>query len=107
VSLAYDLPLESNWIDSFTIEGRALSPSEDTPSARLRPVSPGYLSSLGVPLRAGREFTDRDQPGRPGAVIINEALARRYFPNEEPLGKRILARTPSAVWGEEVPRSQP
>jgi len=104
-SLAYDLPLESNWIESFSVEGRASAASEEKPSARFRPVSPTYFQSLGIPLLAGRDFTDRERPGRPGVAIINEALARRHFPDESPLGKRLAFRTPQAIWRQAMSRS--
>ncbi|HKC86408.1 MAG TPA: FtsX-like permease family protein, partial [Blastocatellia bacterium] len=58
------------------------------------PVSEGYFQTMGVPLLGGRRFDDRDQADAPGVVIVNQALQRRYFPNEDPVGKRIttLAR---------------
>lgn len=55
------------------------------------PVSPGFLTTMGIPLRAGRDFEWRDgQPEMPSAVIVNESFARRYFPGESPLGQRFF-----------------
>jgi predicted permease len=71
---------------SFAIAGRPLPPEGSRPSARLRYVSAGYFRALGIPLRAGALFTDRE-PG----VVVNEALVQRYFPNEDPIG-RVLDR---------------
>jgi putative ABC transport system permease protein len=61
-------------------------------TAELRYVSPAYFRTLGIPLRKGRGFTDRDNADAPAVVLINEALARRYFPNQDPVGRRITAR---------------
>lgn len=102
-TLAYDHPLEATWINSFAIEGRP--PSTDSPTGRFTPVSPGYFQTLGVKLLRGRDFTEADDVGRSGAVIINEMLARRYFPNEDPIGRRLQTGVPSSIWGAELPTS--
>jgi putative ABC transport system permease protein len=77
----------------FTIEGRPVpSARADWPEARLSSISSGYFATMGIPLLRGRLFDDRDQrDSRPGAVIVNEALARAYFQCEDPLGKRITS----------------
>jgi putative ABC transport system permease protein len=83
------LPLRnSGWNSYFTIDGRAPEPPSRQPSAELRYVTPGYFRALGIPLRRGRGFSDQDNSGAPRVVLINEALARQYFPNEDPIGKR-------------------
>ena len=64
----------------------------------LRSVSPGFFRTLGIGLVRGRLFTERDRPGAPPVAIVNQALVHRYFPNEEPLGKRIGAMRPDLVW---------
>ncbi len=53
-------------------------------------ISPSYLQTLKTPLRAGREFNDRDLPDAPKVAVINETLARQYFPGENPVGQRIV-----------------
>jgi putative ABC transport system permease protein len=58
-------------------------------------VSPRYLRVMGVPLRRGREFTDRDRASSEAVVIVNQELARRYFPNTDPIGRRIALNDPS------------
>ncbi len=79
------LPLQSwGWDGWFSIIGR---PLETGASSELRFVSTGYFRALGIPIRRGRPFTDRDDGGRPHVVLINEALARRYFPDADPVGQ--------------------
>ncbi len=87
------LPLEGGWPTKFLIQGRPATQGEE-PVAQHRPVSEGYFQTMGIPLLRGRRFDERDQADAPGVVIINEALQRRYFPNEDPVGKRVttLAR---------------
>jgi putative ABC transport system permease protein len=53
-------------------------------------VSPGYFQTLGLRIVRGREFTVRDRRGAPDVVIVSESMARRFFPNEDPIGKRIV-----------------
>jgi putative ABC transport system permease protein len=62
-------------------------------------ISPDYVKVLGIPLKRGRIFTENDNPTAPPVVIVNEAFANRYFPNEDPVGKRILLNRP--VLGKE------
>jgi putative ABC transport system permease protein len=52
-------------------------------------VSPGYFNAIGMPLKSGRDFTERDNEKVAGVVVVNQALARRYFPNRDPIGRRI------------------
>lgn len=52
-------------------------------------VSPGYFAALGIPLIRGRLFDDRDRPDAPMTAVINEAMARKFFANEDPIGRRI------------------
>ncbi|MGE0102205.1 MAG: ABC transporter permease [Blastocatellales bacterium] len=103
VALAYDNPLEANWIDSFEIEGRPATRSGESTSAWLRIVSDGYFQSMGIGLVSGREFAARDEAGGNGVLVINESFARQFFPGENPVGRRIRVGTPSAIWGSEVP----
>jgi putative ABC transport system permease protein len=70
----------------FAIPGRVLPPNEDLDSNE---ISPDYFRAIGVPLLAGRFFTDDDREGSEPVVIINEAAARKYFPGENPLGKIV------------------
>ena len=63
--------------------------SGDPPHALFGLASPGYFATMGIPLLRGREFTTRDSYDQPFAAIVSEALARRSFPNEDPIGKRL------------------
>jgi len=73
---------------SVVIEGWQTKPGENIAIDNTK-VGPGYHELLGVPLAQGRGFTEGDNANAPGVVIINEALARTYFPNQNPLGKRL------------------
>jgi putative ABC transport system permease protein len=70
------------------IEGRA--PTPDTPTrAHPRSVTPGYFQAMGVTLREGRNFTAADASTAPRVAIVNDTMARRYWPGQSPVGKRI------------------
>jgi predicted permease len=73
----------------FVIEGQPDPGPENQPGARYSLVGPNYFRTMGIPLVDGREFTEQDTQNSPGVIVINEALARRYWPDENPLGKRI------------------
>jgi putative ABC transport system permease protein len=91
VSAISHLPLSSyRGRTGFSIEGIA-SPTDDPAPypTDFRSVTPGYFKTMGVQLIKGRDFTSRDGLRSTQVAIINEALARRYFPNQDPLGKRI------------------
>jgi len=86
-----DLPLNGG-SDSlgFRIIGR---PQEKPSQALFNIVSAGYFRTLGIPLRAGREFTADDDDGSPAVVVINESAARRFWPGENPLERQISVDT--------------
>jgi putative ABC transport system permease protein len=63
-----------------------------------REAGPNYFATMRIPLRTGREFTERDNLTSPRVVIINEILAKSAFPNQDPLGKRITLDTRQPVW---------
>lgn len=73
----------------FTIVGRPAGPDERL-FAYLRWASRDYFRALGVPLLAGRAFNELDRPGNPEVVIIDQAMADRYFPGQDPLGQSLL-----------------
>ena len=74
---------------TFSIAGDVPVPPAQRPAAPIHVVSPEYFETIGVPLRQGRAFTERDRAASPGVVIINEAMADRYWPNQNPIGRRI------------------
>ncbi|MGH9794084.1 MAG: ABC transporter permease [Candidatus Acidiferrales bacterium] len=81
----------------FVIEGQTLADENNTPGAAYRLVCPNYFRVMGIPLIAGRDFTHADTIGAAEVVIVNEALVRRYFPNEDPLGKRFKLGGPRST----------
>ena len=89
VGAAAHLPLRGNAGRGFSIEGRPEPPDGDGPGGAYTVACPGYFRAMGVPVRRGREFTAGDTLTSPGVVLVNEALAERYWPGEDPLGKRI------------------
>jgi putative ABC transport system permease protein len=87
--LIFPLPLSgSNAGTRFSIEGRPVERGQ-LPRVDFRTASAGYFRALSIPLLSGRDFTARDDLKAPNVVIVNETLARRYFPNENAVGKRI------------------
>lgn len=81
----------------FTVEGRAPDPPEHRMSAILQIVTPDFFRTLRIPVRSGRAFNDGDRAGGHLVVVVNEALARKYFPGEDPIGHRI-----GVPWGTET-----
>jgi putative ABC transport system permease protein len=73
---------------SFDIEGRNI-PEGQQPASHFRSISLDYFNVMKISLLAGRAFTERDGARGPGVVIVNDAFAKRYFPNENPIGKHI------------------
>ena len=93
VSAAFVAPMPFSGGDvsgDFRIGGRPDPEPGQEPYASVRSVTPEYFQALAIPLRKGRYFTPQDQLTRTGAVIVNEALARKYFPDEDPIGRIIL-----------------
>jgi putative ABC transport system permease protein len=90
VSAVSHLPLGGGQAGrGFVIEGRPEPGPEDQPGAGYSVVCPDYFKTMNIALISGREFTLKDTPDSPGVIVINEAMARRYWPDEDPLGKRI------------------
>jgi putative ABC transport system permease protein len=87
-SLVSDLPLAGGTNGGVGIPGRAFPPGAE-PIANKRIVGADFFTVLGIPVAAGRAFTAADGPGAPQVALVNQAFARRHFPNESPVGKRI------------------
>ncbi len=89
IGMVTHLPFGGNsWGNGFDVEGYTPPPNTSY-SAQIRPVSPGYFAALGIPLKQGRDFSEQDRENTPGVAIVNELLAKRFWPNESPIGKRI------------------
>jgi predicted permease len=82
---------------SFSIEGRPRGPGDPGPHSMLNWVTPGYFEALHIPLRRGREFTAQDRLGAQPVVIIDENLARQYWPGQDPVGQRLQRGGPWAT----------
>jgi predicted permease len=84
------------------VMGRPVPPMSERPNANRHLVSPRYFSTLGIPLRAGRDFDERDSAAVPHVVIVNETFARRHFPGEDPVGRTLITgmgQLPSQIVG--------
>ena len=74
---------------NLTVEGYPARPDEDVGSFNVA-VSPGFFHAMGIPLEAGRDFTERDDAGAPKTVIVNHAFVRKYFAGKNPIGRRLM-----------------
>lgn len=86
--VASDLPTASPE-RAFHIAGRQLPAAGEAPQARLTSISTGYFSAMGIPLHAGRQFSETDAANAQPVAIVNEALARKYWNDQNPIGSRI------------------
>jgi putative ABC transport system permease protein len=90
-ALAVPLPLADGCVNlGFSILNHAPLPPGTPSTADYVSVSPGYFRVMGIPLLRGRTFVSEDSPSAPRVAIINEALARFYFPDQDPLGQRLV-----------------
>jgi predicted permease len=108
VGMATGLPLGNNgWQSGFWIEGRPEPPQGQRPLTEVALVGPGYFKAMQIPLLRGRDFNDQDVMAappdpkhpefrRPTVTVIDEEFARRYWPDEDPLGQQIT------FWGGKV-----
>jgi predicted permease len=84
------------------VQGRPLPPMSERAHANRHLVSPKYFATLGIPVRAGRDFDERDSVRVPHVVIVNETFARRHFPGEDPIGRTLItgmAQLPARIVG--------
>jgi putative ABC transport system permease protein len=102
------LPLSgSSLVLTFEITGRPPLPPSQQPAMQVRVATPDYFQTIGIPLKKGRYFSDEDRANTPQVVLITEAAAKQYFPNEDPIGKKIVlgwgrAGTKARAGGEVV-----
>lgn len=95
-------PFQANGLNPIEIEGRE-GAKDRTAGAFAFTAGTGYFEALGIPLLRGRDFADTDRANTPDVAVINVALAQQYFPNEEPIGKRLRIgslnpKEPSGPW---------
>jgi predicted permease len=89
---------EDNSSASFNIEGRTTGPDDPQPHGDVRWITPGYMEALSIALKRGRYFTNQDRIDTERVVIVDENLASQYWPNEDPLGKRIRNNGNDVPW---------
>lgn len=78
----------------FTIEGQSPKDAERNPLLNFETITPDYFRVMGIPLKQGRAFEERDREGQPGVVVVSETLARRCWPGQDPIGKRLKIPLP-------------
>jgi putative ABC transport system permease protein len=95
VGMTSTMPFTDDWsTGSFAVEGYQPPPNTPGPWGDQRVVSPGFFATLKVPLIKGRNFTDQDDAGGPPVVIVDEEMVKRYWPNVDPIGKRVTFNNP-------------
>jgi len=92
-----DLPLEGSWLEIFTPEGYQPPPGASLNTCFNSMILGNYLQTIGVPLIHGRFFTEQDKLDSTPVVIVSESLAQRYWPNQDPVGKRIKQGPPEST----------
>jgi macrolide transport system ATP-binding/permease protein len=86
-SMAVTVPLGGSWRTGFRVEGQPTA--EPSAQTDYDIVAPRYFETVGIPLVKGRDFNEQDGPNSPRVVVVGEEFARRFFPGEDPLGKRL------------------
>jgi len=89
VASSWMLPIENAFSSTFVIEGRPLNNGPVHGGALMRPVSPQYFDVFRIPLLRGRLFTDRDTSNANGVVLISEGMAKKYWPDNNPIGEKL------------------
>src|SRR5262249_39606697 len=91
-----DLPLEGGWTHLFSPEGYHPPPGAPANLSNHSVIFGDYLQAMGIPLVRGRYFTDQDRTGSTPVLIVSESLAKKYWPGQDPLGKRLKWGTPKS-----------
>jgi putative ABC transport system permease protein len=103
VALSDNVPLTGGRLPApVAVQGTSLPPLSQRPQGNRHLVSPKYFQTLGIPIRAGRDFDERDSSKVPHVVIVNETFAKRIFAGADPIGKTLvtgMAQLPSQVVG--------
>ena len=100
--VTHSMPLVGDYVLGFNIEGRPHIDPSDLPNTNYYSVTPDYFRAMGIRLIRGRIFTPQDDAKAPRVAIINETMARQFFPNEDPIGKRINITNGPDTWREIV-----
>jgi putative ABC transport system permease protein len=102
-ALADPIPLSGEkWSGTLRVDGRAVVPGEPLPHAEYYRVSHGYFRTLGIALRAGREFLPADDTRAPLVVMVDETFAAHYWPGDTAIGKRLNVGGPDSPWATVV-----
>jgi putative ABC transport system permease protein len=96
------LPFTGDYVLGVFFEGRPPAKPSEVPSINYYAVSPDYFQAMGIPLKRGRTFTTEDRKGAGRVVIVSETFISRFFPNEDPIGKRIHVTQGPQTWREIV-----
>ena len=91
------LPPSNRWDQLFSIVGQPTAPAEQLPSVSFGVADEHLLATYGIRLLAGRDFAPTDTAERPPVALINQTLARRFFPNEDPIGRRVHLGEPGTT----------
>jgi predicted permease len=98
VALANFIPLDgASYGFSFTIRGHPPVRPSDQPSTEVRQVTPDFFNTMGIPVQRGRGIASSDQPGTTKVLVVNQTLAKRFFPNEDAVGQMI-----NLGWGQDT-----
>ena len=89
-SISTALPVLGNHGTPFLFEGQPVVALGQRPEAFIQSISPDYPKVMGVPVVAGRAFTDHDDAEAPPVVLVNQVIVRQFWPNQNPLGKRVI-----------------
>ncbi|HET9165280.1 MAG TPA: ABC transporter permease, partial [Candidatus Angelobacter sp.] len=84
-----DLPFNGGSHQPIAIEGRPAVAMSEQPEVDVRVISTGYLHAMHIPVVRGRDLNESDTADKPGAILVSEAMAKRFWPNEDALGKRL------------------
>lgn len=85
-----DLPMTGGSHQPVAVEGQPALPLSEQPEVDVRMVTPGYMSAMRIPVVRGRSVDDSDISGRPSVVLISESMAKRFWPNQDPIGRHIV-----------------
>lgn len=89
VGATQSLPIQGDYVLSFTIQGRPVPAPGEGQSTNYYSVTKDYFKAMGIPLVRGRVFNEQDKKDGPRVAVINEEMAKKFFPDEDPIGKRI------------------